>query len=142
MKRLCVLLMASLTMLLAACASLGGSSAPTPTQVAAAVCPVVQQDIATYEAIFAADTTDANAAKISADLAKAAPVVSALCAATATVSTASVQAFASTALPALADLVNYLPLTAAEKTKIVQDLTIAELAVGVAGVVEAQVQAK
>ncbi len=130
-----------LSSLLVACSTTGGASAATPAQIAGAVCPVVQADLATYQSIFAAQTDVASSAKISADLAKAEPIVAALCANGATVSTASVQAFAQTALPALADTVNYLPLTPAQKAKVVQDLTIAELAVGVAGVVEAQVQA-
>ena len=142
MKRYALLLTVCLTMLvgslLVACSTTGGTTAATPAQVAAAVCPVVQADLATYQALFAAQTDVASSAKISADLAKAQPIVAALCTNGATVSTASIQAFAQTALPALADTINYLPLTAAQKAKVVQDLTIAEVAVGVAGVVAAQ----
>lgn len=139
---LAVCLLAFVGSLMTACTTPGGSSASgaTPAQIAAAVCPIVQTDLTTYQALFASGNVVPNSAKISADLAKAEPVVAALCAAGATVSVANVQAFANTALPALADTINYLPLSASQKSKILQDLSIAELAVGVVGVVESQIQ--
>lgn len=126
---------------LAGCATTS-SQALSPEQIAASVCPPIQADLVSFQAVFASDITDPNAAKISADIAKAEPVVNALCTAGATVSASSVQAFATTALPALADVVNYLPLSPPQKAAVVTDLTVAELAVGVVGVVEQQIQAE
>jgi len=136
-----VFLVVCMAVLLAGCSTIKPASAATPAQIAAAVCPVVQNDIATYQVIFATSLPASNLAKVSADLSKAAPVIAALCSGTSTVSTASVQAFITTGLPALADTINYLPLSASQKAKVTQDLLIAELAVGVVGVVESQLQA-
>ena len=118
----------------------GNVKAPTPRQIATTVCPVFQADLVVLQGVFAADTTNANAAKISADIGRAQPAIASFCANLATVSTTSLEAFAQTALPALADAVTYLPLTAAQKTKIVNDLTLAETALGLVGVVESIVQ--
>lgn len=131
---LSIVLIASIGMLYG-CTTIGAQTV-TPQQIATNICPVAKTDLQVFQTTFANDAGDKNAQTIAKDIGKAEPAYDALCADLSNVSTANLNAFAQTGLPALADLVNYLPLTAAQKTKISNDFLLAETALGLAGVVE------
>src|SRR5471032_699020 len=115
----CAALLASVA--LAGCAT-GPAPHPTPAQIVAQVCPAAQLTMASLTAL-----EDLPAAA-RADLAKAAPVVGAVCAPGATVDLSSLQALASTALPALFRIVDAAGLTPADHDKIVLELTVGQIA--------------
>src|SRR5476649_1261039 len=92
--------------MLGGCAT-GAAPRPTPQQLATQVCPAALLTMASLTAL-----EDLPAAA-RADLAKASPVVGAVCAPGAAVDLSSLQALASTALPALFRIVDAAGLTPA-----------------------------
>ncbi|MFZ0872165.1 MAG: hypothetical protein WAM90_15750 [Rhodanobacter sp.] len=127
-------------MLIAACATTAPQSL-SPAQVISIACPPIQAAITQFEAIDATLPGVPAAVKAEADLQKLQPVVTAACASGATVSTASVQAFAQSVLPVLGQIAGSLPLPPAQLAQVQAGLVAAEIAVGAAGVVEQQIQA-
>jgi hypothetical protein len=140
MKKLMLLCAAGIAML-AGCASTGSAPQLTPAQVVAIACPPVQQAISAYIALDQSMPTNADAIKAEAILTVAQPIVTATCTAGANVSTANVEAFASTVLPALGTIAGTLPLPPATLAGIQGGLIAAEIAVGAAGVVESNIKA-
>lgn len=97
------------SVLLAACAGLGAIK--TPAQVAAQVCPMLNDELGTLSAaaLFtggAADTLNNSVM----------PQVNAVCAAGATVTQVNVQSISSAAVPLLIDLVDASSFSAQQKT--------------------------
>lgn len=129
----------ALAFVLPACTT-GGTKPLAPAQVFAIACPPIQASIVQFEALDATLTTPA-AQKAQAQLQQLQPVVAAACTAGATVSTANVQAFAQTVLPALGQIAGSLPLKPAQLQQVQAGLVAAEIAIGVAGTVEQQIQA-
>jgi hypothetical protein len=137
MKLIRMLAIASLVLtlgLLLGCATNGVKQ--TPAQVAANICPVLSADLTIAQAgVASVASTDPSFAKVSGDLTIFASAVNGVCTAAAT--SASLQALAVNALPALSDLVASLPsLTAAQKAKIQGDLALLQTALGVALAIE------
>jgi predicted small lipoprotein YifL len=131
-------------MLLAACATTGPQPL-TPAQIAAIACPQINlavTQLTAFNAVAAADpATKAFATKANADLIVAQPTIAAVCAAGATVTATNLQALAQQALPALGTVVGSLPLPPAQQAQVQGALVLAETAMGLAGVVEQQIQA-
>lgn len=130
-----------LTGTLAGCKTVGAIKPPSPAQIAQTVCPVVQLDLAALQGGLAALTADPRAVTLAGKIAFIRPAVDAKCVAAETVTSADLQSFAQLAIPTMADVVAYLPLTPAQKTKYTNDLKLAQVALGVAGLVEQQIQA-
>jgi hypothetical protein len=139
-------------MALAACTTNGGTtsngSAPpsqqlSPQQVVAIVCPPMQTALTTLDSIYntQASLGNASASKAAAGIAKAQPVIAEACAIGATVSTANVQAFVNTALPALAQVAGTLPLSQKQMGDVQTALLTAQVALGVYNVVQSQIAA-
>lgn len=135
-----VALIAAAAAFLPGCATTSTKSL-TPAEVITAACPPIQAAIAQFEALDASLPTVKAAADAEAALKQIQPVVAAACDAGATVSTANVQAFASTVLPVLGQVAGSLPLPPAQLAQIQAGLVVAEVAVGAVGVVEQQIQA-
>src|SRR5471030_151609 len=114
----CAALLASVA--LAGCAT-GPAPHPTPAQIVAQVCPAAQLTMASLTAL------EDMPAAARADLAKAAPVVDAVCAPGAAVDLSSLQALAITALPAMLRIVDVAGLAPADHDKIVLGLTAGEI---------------
>jgi hypothetical protein len=150
--------------LLTGCATVGGtpasstSSAPASSSTAAApaaggvalnvqnsikgVCAVFPTALSQLSAIAGTlAPTNSNYAKAQADIAKAQPIVAAACTANATVDASTLTSLSQTALPALADLVGTLPLSAKDEQNIQAGLLAAQVVLGVANVVESQIAA-
>jgi hypothetical protein len=146
MKRISLLVAvaAMVSFALSGCAS----NAPkplSPAQVAAIACPQINlavSQLTAFNAVLDADpATAAFGAKANVDIAKAQPVIAAVCAAGATVTATNLQALASQALPALGTVVGSLPLPAPQEAQIQGALVLAETAFGLVGVVEQQIKA-
>lgn len=131
---------AALVLFLSACASNAPKPLP-PAQVFQIACPPIQAAIVQFEAVDASLVGNAKAQAAGAALVKIQPMVAAACAAGATVSVANVTAFAQTVLPALGTIAGTLPLPPAQLAQVQAGLVAAEIAVGTAGVVEAQMKA-
>lgn len=140
MKKLMLLCAAGIA-LLAGCSTTGTAPQLTPAQIVAIACPPVEQAITAYQTLTASMPTNAQAVKANAILTIAQPIVTSTCTAGASVSTANVQAFAETVLPALGTIAGTLPLPPATLAGIQGGLIAAEIAVGAAGVVEANIKA-
>jgi hypothetical protein len=142
MKKLFAALAAGLALLaFSGCASTGSQPQLTPAQIVAIACPPVQQAISAYIALDQSMPTNADAIKAEAILTVAQPIVTATCTAGANVSTANIEVFAQTVLPALGTIAGTLPLPPATLAGIEGGLVAAEIAVGAAGVVEANIKA-
>lgn len=135
--------------LIGLCAGCGVKPQPlTPAQIAAIACPqldLVHTELTAFNAALEADpATAAIGTKADAQLAVAHAVVTKVCngaAAAPTVDASSIQSLIQTGLPALGYLAGSLPLPSADQAKVKAALVLAETAVGVAGVVEQQIQA-
>lgn len=131
-------------MLLAACATTGPQPL-SPAQIAAIACPQINLAVTQLTAIntimLASPSTAAFGAKANKDLAVAQPTIAAVCAAGSTVTATNLQALAQQALPALATVVGTLPLPVAEQAKVQAALAVAQTALGLAGVVQQQIDA-
>lgn len=110
---------------LAACTGCSTTGQQTPAQVAAKVCPATQGAITSLAAINGLQP------QIQADVAKIAPIVNAACAASATVTSDSLAALGTTAIPAIITLVNASTLDAAGKNTAIADLAVAQLALNI-----------
>lgn len=153
MKRLMLICgLVTAMVLMAGCATGGGSggvtgSTPTaaqqltPQQVVAIVCQPMQSALTQLSAIYATQAAlgNAKAAVAEAGLAKATPIVSEACSVGAEVSTANVQDFVSTALPALAQVAGSLPLSSSQMQNVQTALLTAQVALGVYNVVQSQI---
>ncbi|OOG61434.1 hypothetical protein B0E46_15770 [Rhodanobacter sp. B04] len=141
-KTMIVALVAML--LLAACATTGPKPL-SPAQIAAVACPQINlamTQLTAFNAVAEANpATKAFATKANADLIAAQPTIAAVCAAGATVTATNVQALAQQALPALGTIVGTLPLPPTQQAQVQGALVLAETAMGLAGVVEQQIQA-
>jgi hypothetical protein len=129
--------------LLGGCATGGGTqtAADLQAQVAAA-CPAITEGLTAGQAILVTlAPTSPLYTRAQDDVTKIQGIVTNVCEKNATINASSVQSLAQTALPAAADLVGLLNIPAATKTKIQQDLVLAEVALNLAGVVESQIQA-
>jgi len=117
----------------------------TPAQIASIACPQVNLAVTQLTAfntvLIATPTTASFGTKANADLVKLQPTIAAVCAAGATVTATNLQALAQQALPALGTVVGSLPLPAPQQAQIQGALVLAETAMGLAGVVEQQIQA-
>lgn len=102
-----------------ACTATGGLVQQTPAQVAAQVCPPVNSGIDALQSMQA--SLSATAQK---DLTTAEPIVTAVCAAGATVTSTSLRALAKTALPAISTIVQATNLP--NKNDVVLALGIAQ----------------
>ncbi len=111
---------AMLSCALAAC-STTAQSVPSPSQVAARVCPPVEVAIASLQQVSGMS----NGALQS--LADAQPVVSAVCAAGSTVDAVNLQTLASAGLPAIVTVVKASPLSAQDQDRIVLGVTTAQI---------------
>jgi hypothetical protein len=131
-------------LLLAACATTGPQPL-SPAQVAAVACPQINlavSQLTAFNAVLAANPATASfGTKANTDLAAAQPAIAAVCAAGATVTATNLQALAQQALPALGTIVGSLPLPAPQEAQVQGALVLAETAMGLAGVVEQQIQA-
>jgi hypothetical protein len=144
MKSFIVAAMVAAVMLFAGCAT-NGSQQLSPAQIASVACPqfnVAVTQLKAFNAVLVANpATNSIGAKATNDLAKAQKWVDPVCAAGATVTSTNLQSLAQQGLPALAAIVGALPLPPAQQAQIQGALVLAETAVGVVGVVEAQIQA-
>jgi len=131
-------------LVLAGCAT-DGAKQLSPAQIAAIACPQVNlvnsQLTVINTAMLASPATAPFAKKASAELIAIQPTVAAVCAAGATVTATNLQALAQQALPALGTVVGSLPITPAQQAQAQAALVVAETALGLAGVVEQQIQA-
>lgn len=130
--------------LMAGCA--GNAPKPlSPQQIAAIACPQINlavTQLTAFNAVAEANpSTKAFATKANTDLIAAQPTIAAVCAAGATVTATNLQALAQQALPALGTIVGTLPLPPAQQAQVQGALVLAETAMGLAGVVEQQIQA-
>jgi hypothetical protein len=126
---------------LSGCA-MGGPQQLTPAQIITIACPPIQAALVQFETIDASLAPSLPAAATAAAALKIAQApVAAACTAGASISTANVQAFATTVLPALGTIAGTLPMPASTQAEIQGGLLLAETAVGVVGVVQAQIDA-
>jgi len=119
----CAALLASVA--LAGCAT-GPAPHPTPAQIVAQVCPAAQLTMASLTAL-----EDLPAAA-RADLAKAAPVVGAVCARGTAVDLSSLQSLASTVTPALLRVADAAGLSPIDHKHIADDLAAVQLVLNLA----------
>ena len=119
----CAALLASVA--LAGCAT-GPAPHPTPAQTVAQVCPAAQLTMASLTAL-----EDLPAAA-RADLAKAAPVVGAVCARGTAVDLSSLQSLASTVTPALLRVADAAGLSPIDHKHIADDLAAVQLVLNLA----------
>lgn len=110
----------AVSLLCVACKTPAGNT-ETPAQIAAQVCPPVQTSITALAALngLPADAIDT--------LAKAAPIVDAVCGAGATVDFTSLAALNRTALPALIGIVKVSPLSPDEQNRVILDISAAQI---------------
>lgn len=122
MKRFAILAAcaAVLSFAVTAC-STTSQSVPTPTQVAARVCPPVEVAITSLQQVSGMSDAALHA------LADAHPVVSAVCAAGSTVDAVNLQTLASAGLPAIVTVVKASPLSAQDQDRIVLGVTTAQI---------------
>ncbi|ALS63678.1 hypothetical protein [Pandoraea apista] len=122
MKRFAILAAcaAVLSFAVTAC-STTSQSVPTPTQVAARVCPPVEVAITSLQQVSGMSDAALHA------LADAQPVVSAVCAAGSTVDAVNLQTLASAGLPAIVTVVKASPLSAQDQDRIVLGVTTAQI---------------
>lgn len=111
---------AMLSCALAAC-STTAQSVPSPSQVAARVCPPVEVAIASLQQVSGMS----NGALQS--LAEAQPVVNAVCSAGSTVDAVNLQTLASAGLPAIIAVVKASPLSVQDQDRIVMGVTTAQI---------------
>lgn len=134
-----------ITVALAACATTGSTGSGTkqnltPQQVVAITCPPLETALTQLEGIYATQAAlgSASAVKAQAGIAKAQPIVAEVCSVGAAVSITSVQDFANTVLPALAQVAGTLPLTPKQLSDVQTALLTAQVALGVYDVVQSQ----
>ena len=131
-------------MLLAACAT-NGTQPTSVAQGLGIVCAqfnVVNPQLAAFNAVLSANpATSKLGAKATADLAAAQAPITALCSAGATVTSTQLLTAVQQALPAFAIVIAEVPMPPAQQAQIQGALVLAEGAVGLAGVVEQQIQA-
>lgn len=120
MKYIMLLAAGFAALVISGCASTG-QKIQTPAQVASQVCP------AATAAITSLQQVNGLSVSAQADLAKAAPVVAAVCAAGTTVNALDLKSLSATALPAILSVVNASPLADDVKTRIGIDLTVAQI---------------
>ncbi|AVF41489.1 hypothetical protein AL486_18650 [Pandoraea apista] len=122
MKRFAILAAcaAVLSFAVTAC-STTSQSVPTPTQVAARVCPPVEVAITSLQQVSGMSDAALHA------LADAQPVVSAVCAAGSTVDAVNLQTLASAGLPAIVTVVKASPLSVQDQDRIVLGVTTAQI---------------
>ena len=94
---------------------------PTPAQLVAQICPVTQT-VGTL-----AETAALTDPKLALDLAVAKPIVDALCANGAAVSTANLQAFSTSVVPVLLKVVDASPLDPAKAADVKLGIAAAQL---------------
>jgi hypothetical protein len=131
------------------CAPLSGCTAnvqkQSVAQILAVVCPqlsLANTQLTAFNAVLIADpSTNTLGTQANKDLAKWQAPINALCAAGATVTSTQLNAELAQILPALGAIVGTLPLPPATEAQIQGALVLAEGAVGLAGVVEAQIAA-
>lgn len=126
--------------LFAACTTSSGQKL-SPAQVAAIACPPIQAANAQFHVLVAASPNDAKLQAAGAKLATIEPVVAAACNAASTVTATEVQELATQVLPALSQVAGSLNLPADKLAQIQAGLVAAQIAVGVVGVVEANIKA-
>jgi hypothetical protein len=149
-------IVAAFALIVAGCASMapttpGSASTPgtqgaaaslTPAQVIQIACPPIQAAIVQFEGLDATlGLTNPAAAKAGKLLTKIAPDVAAACTVGSTVTALTVQNFAANVLPAISQAAGALPLTPAQLQAVQGGLLAAQVALGVANVVEAQIAA-
>lgn len=117
---LIVLALLAGALILAGCATTGAAR-PTPQQLAAQVCPAAQVTINSLAAL------EGLTPAARADLARAAPVVAAVCAPGAAVDLSNLRALAITALPAMLRIVDASGLPPDEHDRILLGLTVAKI---------------
>jgi hypothetical protein len=111
-------------------------------QIVKIACPPMQAASQQFAAIAGTMAlTNPSYAKVQRDLLKSQPVIAAVCAANATLSFANLQNLAATALPALADIAGTVNLAPAQMQAVQAGLLAAQVALGVADVVEANIAA-
>ncbi|HXS04826.1 MAG TPA: hypothetical protein VN731_10140 [Rhodanobacter sp.] len=143
-KTLLLALIALALTCVSGCTTTGGQKL-SPAQIAAIACPQVNlvnsQLTVINAAMLASPATASFAQKANAELVAIQPTVAAVCAAGANVTATNLQALAQQALPALGTIVGTLPITPAQQAQAQAGLVVAETALGLAGVVEQQIQA-
>jgi hypothetical protein len=108
--------------LLSGCASTGiVPIAQTPAQIAAQVCPLLQVTVSGMQALVGLPIG------AQADLATAAPVISAVCSINATVDLASLQTLEQTALPTLIAAVKASTMATEDQNRVILDIDAAQL---------------
>lgn len=128
------------------CAGCTSGVKPVPvSQIASGVCANLgaahDQLVAINAALSINPTTSALGAKATKDLAALQPAVNTLCAEAATITATQLNAAVAQLLPAFASIVATLPIPPAQQAQVQGALALAEGAVGLAGVVEAQIKA-
>ena len=108
--------------IVAACTTPSGQQ-ETPAQIAAQVCPPTQAALTSLQAL---NGLPEGATK---DLATVAPIVNAVCSASATVTTVNLQSLAQNALPTIITIVKASPLSSDDQNKIILDVTAAQIIV-------------
>lgn len=111
---------AMLSCALAAC-STTAQSVPSPSQVAARVCPPVEVAIASLQQVSGMGDGALQS------LAEAQPVVNAVCSAGSTVDAVNLQTLASAGLPAIITVVKASPLSLQDQDRIVMGVTTAQI---------------
>jgi uncharacterized lipoprotein YajG len=119
MKRFLLVTLAALS-LIAGCATQPGAVQKSPAEVAAAVCPQVNNTLLSLGAL-------ALEPKAAADLAAAGEVVKLVCSAGAKVEFDGLQTMANSALPLILGTIKEAGLEAAEQNRLVLDVTAANL---------------
>lgn len=148
LRTLLVALAATITLALVTACSPSNVKPMSPAQVAAIVCPQLNlahtQLVALNTAMQANPSTSIAGANAAKQLAAIHPIVTAVCngsAAAAGVDASSLAALVQTGLPALSNLAATLPLTPAQLAQVQTGLAAAQIAAGLVGVVQQQVQA-
>lgn len=140
------LVMAMAVALIGLCAGCAPNVKPVSVaQALSVVCPqlsLVNTQLTAFNAVLIANpSTKAIATKANAELAALQPAVNALCAAGATITSTQLNTELAQLLPALGAIVGTIPLPPATQAQIQGALVLAEGAVGLVGVVEAQIKA-
>jgi len=125
MKTIFIALLTTFALMLSGCAGFATTGpAPTPAQIVDQFCPSAQTLIIELQAMPTLPQKDQD------NLAKAAPIVAAVCSAGATVSVASLQDFAKSTLPTILTMINGSSLPDADKTRVTILLLTAQVAIG------------
>jgi len=132
MKKLFAALAVGICVAIIGCA---GIASFTPAQMAASLCVPTKTAISTIQDLAQTDPADASVVTASAALTKIQPTLDAVCSASATITSVTVQNLITQGLPALGTILGTLPLPGAQLANIENDFSLAELAIDLVDVV-------